>query len=100
MVVSNRNVGCGAGVPGFDGYIVIAGANVGISDGNVGRGGGIYAISVTSGGRSINAHAPGGEASGFGGDHMEIRRVTQRNTIQGEGIRPADACQTQTLLSS
>src|SRR5260370_22859886 len=99
MVVSNRNVGCWAGVPGFDGYIVIAGANVGISDGNVGRGGGIYAISVTSGGRSINAHAPGGEAIGFVDDHMEIRRVAQRNTIQGEVIRRIDDCQTRTVLS-
>src|SRR5258708_1100881 len=99
MVVSNRNVGCGAGVPGFDGYIVIAGANVGISDGNVGRGGGIYAISVTSGGRSINAHAPGGETIGFVHDHVEIRRVAQRNAIQGEVIRRIDDCQTRTVLS-
>src|SRR5438270_10175945 len=87
VIVGDGDVCGGPGLAGFDGDIVISGANVRISNSDVGGGRWIDAVCVAGSCRSINPDAPGREAVGAVYDGVEVWRIPQRDSVQGEIVR-------------
>src|SRR5437763_12189221 len=87
VIVGDGDVRGGPGLAGFDGDIVISGANVRISNSHVGGGRWINAVGVAGSCRSINPDAPGREAMGAGYDGVEVWRIPQRDSVPGEIVR-------------
>ena len=77
-----------AGATALDGDVVVAGADVGLRNGDVrGASAGIDAIGVAGVGGGIDLNAPGREALASAVDHVEVGGVFQGDAIQREIIR-------------
>ncbi len=98
MIVGNSDVRCGAQPSCFNGDAIVAGADVGVKDRNVARGGGIDAVRVASRGGGVDLDAPRREAVRLFNRDMKVGRVAQSDAIESEVVRLANNEHTSAVL--
>src|SRR5262249_42953777 len=90
VVVRDGHVGTVAA--GLDGYVVVAGADEAVGDGDIGGGGRIDSVCITRVSGRVDDYAPRCEPGAIGEDHVKIAGVFQRDAVEGEvlGVRHYD----------
>src|SRR5262249_48335468 len=77
----------GARRSGLDRDLIIAAPDVRIENADVAGGGWVNAVGIPRGGGAVDLDAPCGESVRPADDNVKIRRVAQRDAIEGEIVR-------------
>ena len=99
MTVRDGDVVTASARSGFDGNVVITGMDAAVQDRHVGRACRINAVGVAGAPGRVDAHTPRGETVTAIKHDVKVRRVLEREPVQGEVIRAQRLNESRIILA-